>query len=272
MKLIRYNENATENAKGGISLYGNSLTVNLEYDQLWDYTNINGMVTIQGITPYTSYAVILNVNGISKNFRQTYQSDFKLIELNRLGAAVKMDFGEIALLYSKEIVMQIDVGVWADDEKDIVVTVNHGKFDFLAAPDFDKDTFSNTNMAKELNVRTWLWDGYSITIDGNEQYRERHAILLKGENEPIFLRGREYIIVELQKYHGQAANTLNRNCDNEEVFIDCSCGVVDTKRVKLTNGKGRFKIFPFGYTGEVKLKLGRKFYDTWNDYTLTFVE
>lgn len=271
MYKIRYNNVPTDIASGGVVLYNNNLTINLSFKKLNTYRNIDGMITIQDVQPYHSYAIVLDVGGISKNFRQTYRSDFKVLDLNRLGSSIKMDFGEIALLYSPLQIAQVDTGVWSGNTHDMVITMLHGSYGCLSVPDgFEVESYDSTQDSKTKNVRTTLWDGYSITIDGVEQYRDRHdKVFIEGDNH-VDITNREYITVHIQKYHGEAAVKLNRECDDEEVFIDCSCGVVDTKRVKLKEGEGEFKIFPFGFVGEVALKLGRKFYDTWNDYTLIF--
>lgn len=271
MYKIRYNNVPSDVATGGIIFHNNDMTMNLYFKQLNTYRNLSGMVTIQDIQPYHSYAIVLNIDGTSKNFRQTYKSDFKVLDLNRLGSAIKMDFGEIALLYSSLQIAQIDTGVWSDDTRDMIITMLHGTYNCLVTPaGFYVESFDSTQDSKTKNVRTDLWDGYSITINGVEQYRDRHnKIFINGDNH-VDITDKEYINVHIQKYHGEAVSKLNRDCDNEEVFIDCSCGIVDTKRVKLVKGEGDFKIFPFGFTGEVVLKLGRKFYDTWNDYKLIF--
>jgi hypothetical protein len=58
--------------------------------------------------------------------------------------------------------------------------------------------------------------------------------------------------------------------DDEEVFVESSAGLVNNRRVRLVNGTGSFRLYPFGYEGPVKIKLGRKWYEVWNDY-LVFV-
>jgi len=45
---------------------------------------------------------------------------------------------------------------------------------------------------------------------------------------------------------------------------------VNNRRVRLVKGRGNFRLYSFGYEGPVKIKLGRKWYEVWNDY-LVFV-
>jgi hypothetical protein len=63
---------------------------------------------------------------------------------------------------------------------------------------------------------------------------------------------------------------LTRDIDDEEVFVEASAGLVNNRRVRLVKGTGTFRLYPFGYEGPVKIKLGRKWYEVWNDY-LVFV-
>ena len=39
-------------------------------------------------------------------------------------------------------------------------------------------------------------------------------------------------------------------------------------RVRLGHGVARVRFYPLGYTGEIKIKLGRKWYEVWNEYNL----
>ena len=200
MYKIRYNNIPDDVSCGGVVIHDNNLTVNLYFKQLNDYHDISGMITVQDIQPYHSYAIVLDVGGKSKNFRKTYYSDFKVLDLNRLGSSIKMDFGKIALLYSPLQVAQIDTGVWSGDTHDMVITMMHGSYNSLTVPDdFIVESYDSTQDSKTKNVRTSLWDGYSITINGVEQYRDRHSkIFIDGDNH-VDITGKEYINVHIQK-------------------------------------------------------------------------
>lgn len=72
----------------------------------------------------------------------------------------------------------------------------------------------------------------------------------------------------ITKYKGGYAEKLSRDIDCEEVFIETSAGLADTRRVRLVNGVGKFRLITFGYEGFIKIKLGRKWFSGWNDYAL----
>lgn len=269
MFRIMYNNASNDDICGGITFDKNQIIVNINARHFWGSRNVSGMVMIENVLPYSCYTVVYKQGSINENHRNGYQSDFKVLECNKLGSSVKVDLCEMALTYGREVMMHIYTGVWTDSVKDMVIVVTHGKYNCYSVPDnFDVESYNRDEFRKAPRIMTQLWDGYKITIDDNTQYQDREGNVLFGENKIIDLQDRQSIPVAIQKCNNITQKDLSRNCDNETVFIDCSCGIVDTKRVELHNGRGTFNIFPFGYKGKVKLKLGRKYWDSWNDYSL----
>ena len=72
----------------------------------------------------------------------------------------------------------------------------------------------------------------------------------------------------VQNYGNFEGEELTRDIDDDDVTIDSSCGVINNRRVQLENGRGNFRLYPMGHTGIFKLKLGRKWYEVWNEYNL----
>lgn len=271
MFRIMYKNDSTDDIQGGITFHNNQIIVNIYAGNFWGGRNVSGMVMIENVLPYSCYTVVYKQGSINENHRNGYQSDFKLLDCNRLGSSVKIDLCEMALTYGREVMLHIYTGVWTKDVKDMVIVVTHGKYNCYSVPDyFDVESYNRDEFRKAPRIITQLWDGYKITIDNNTQYQDRDGQVLLGENKPINTTNRTVIPVVIQKCNNITQANLNRPCDNETVFVDCSCGVTDTKRIELHNGTGVFNIFPFEYKGKVKLKLGRKYWDSWNDYDLVF--
>ena len=122
--------------------------------------------------------------------------------------------------------------------------------------------------------RMKLWDSYSLSAGGRELMANRKGYLIDGDpEEPFTPEGdKDYIDFTIQKYKGDFSTKekLTRDIDDEEVFVESSAGLVNNRRVRLVKGTGSFRLYPFGYEGPVKIKLGRKWYEVWNDY-LVFV-
>ena len=87
---------------------------------------------------------------------------------------------------------------------------------------------------------------------------------------PIALvKDKDSVEFEIIKYSGNfEGEELTRDIDDDDVTIDSSCGVINNRRVQLENGRGNFRLYPMGHTGIFKLKLGRKWYEVWNEYNL----
>ena len=273
MFRIMYNNASNDDICGGITFDKNQIIVNINAGHFWGSRNVSGMVMIENVLPYSCYTVVYKQGSINENHRNGYQSDFKVLECNKLGSSAKIDLCEMALTYGREVMMHIYTGVWTESVKDMVIVVTHGKYNCYSVPSyFDVESYNRDEFRKSPRIMAQLWDGYKISIDGNTQYQDRDGHVLYGENVDICIANRTSIPVTIQKCNNITCNDLSRDCDNEVVFVDCSCGITDTRRVRLDHGTGTFHIFPFGYIGDVKLKLGRKYWDSWNDYNLTFKE
>ena len=77
--------------------------------------------------------------------------------------------------------------------------------------------------------------------------------------------------LEIRKYKGNfdtTAGPLTRAEDCEGVMIHASAGLLNATRVRLDHGVAKVRFYPLGYMGEIKIKLGRKWYEVWNEYNL----
>lgn len=231
-----------------------------------------GFDVIKRMFPYNSYGLV-ETTGKVKIFRQTFDSKYKFLDFCRLGYANKMDFNDISQLYGTRFLFQVDTGIISDTEKDIVILamlVAKDKLNIDADEEviWEELDFKNYTNNCEPN-RFRLWDKYSLTIDGVEYKANMRSEVVSGDFTVPIKAKNGVVDIKLKKYKGEDFNTpLTRGIDNEEVFIDTSAGIADNRRVRLEKGEGSFKLHTLGYSGDVKIKLGRKWYSVWNDYTL----
>lgn len=229
---------------------------------------------IQKLDSYNSYALVKKGSCFPiKIEKKVHMSTCLLLNLNKLGTAIKEDFGRIALLYSYSIIAQIDTGMIAENNSDIVINVmGCSKKDIEIVAD-SKYEMKPSSMLNGKYPRETLWDNYSLIVNGNEYKADRWGNVLEGNNNiPLICSdGKDYIEFKIIKYKGFfTEQKLNRNIDDEEVFIESSVGLCNPTRIKLQNGVADFRIYPFGYRGAGKIKLGRKWYSVWNDYSFDF--
>ena len=235
-----------------------------------------GTDVIETLHPYNSY-VLTEGNGTVKLFRRPMASDYRFLDLNRLGVSIKLDVAVLTQLYGNTTILDIDTGMMAEGQRDIVVRMFNGQKENLTI-DTDQEyellPFSTSDRILGDHPRMTLWDSYSLSANGRELMANRKGYLIDGDPEEPFVPegGKDYIDFTIQKYKGDFSTRekLTRDMDDEEVFVESSAGLVNNRRVRLVNGTGSFRLYPFGYEGPVKIKLGRKWYEVWNDY-LVFV-
>ncbi|MCF0143302.1 MAG: hypothetical protein HUJ75_07990, partial [Parasporobacterium sp.] len=136
-------------------------------------------------------------------------------------------------------------------------------------------TFNADDLVTGDHPRMSLWDSYALKIGDRVLMANRKGMPLGGDfSIPLSLEdGKDYIELEIVKYKGNfEGGELTRDIDDDDVTVDCSCGLINNRRVQLENGKGVFRLYPFGHTGIFKLKLGRKWYEVWNEYNLILEE
>ena len=212
-----------------------------------------------------------------KLFRRPMDSDYRFLDLNRLGVSVKLDFAVLTQLYGNTTILDIDTGIMAEGQRDIVVRMFNGQKENLTLDthqEYELLPFNTSDLILGDHPRMKLWDSYSLSAGDRELMANRKGHLIDGDpEEPFTPEGdKDYIDFTIQKYKGDFSTKekLTRDIDDEEVFVESSAGLVNNRRVRLVKGTGSFRLYPFGYEGPVKIKLGRKWYEVWNDY-LVFV-
>lgn len=269
MIKIYINEKSDADTKIKLKIKDLTITAEISSDNPFGI----GSDTIETLLPYNSYA-LARCEGLVKNYRKMTMSDFKFLDLNRLGTSIKMDFGEIVQLYADRDILQIDTGMIGGSVKDIVIRIFAGSRDNLEI-DCDEEYeilfFNSDDLIQDDHPRQHLWDSYALMIEGVEYMANRKGMPISHNfMEPILLpKDKDYLECSIIKYKGDfEGEKLQRDIDDEDVFVESSFGLVNNRRVSLDNGRGDFRIYPFGHEGIVKIKLGRKWYEVWNEYNL----
>lgn len=240
-----------------------------------------GKDIIEEVLPYNSYVLVDNFSKV-KNFHKINDSHYKFLDMNRLGVAVKMDFFKLYSLFATHDILQIDTGMITKDcsERDIIIRIFEGSkenFHITSDLEYDIGTFNSDDLQapKYAHPRRLLWDYYGLKLaDSDTIYKsDDKGRIIDDNTRPIIVKSNlsddtKYVEFEIVKFKGRFEKELTRDIDDEEVFIESTSGLVNTKRVKLVNGRGKFRLYPLGYSGEFKLKLGRKWYEVWDEYSL----
>ena len=225
---------------------------------------------IQKLESYTSYALCVKNDGITyaKQFQKGYLASCVWINLNRLGVATKQDYATMIHLYGYKTLARLDTGVISNDVKDIILNICVcTKENILIESDLEY-TINPISILDGIFPRRLLWDDYALVVNDKEYHADNFGELIYGNTlTPIICEdGKDYIEFTVKKYQSLFKQALTRDVDNEEVLIECTAGLCNPTRIRLKNGIGTFRIYPFGYIGYAKIKLGRKWYTVWDDY------
>lgn len=272
MLKIYYNTKSNADIDVKLQIKGSYCRAEVKQGSEEETPVITGMDVVENMLPYNSYVLIAK-EGSVKIYRQISSSSFKWLDLNRLGVSIKMDFAKLGQLYGTRNIIQVDTGVMAAEEKDIIVRlfeVNKDKLVIDADQDYELLPFNSDDLVLGDHPRMTLWDSYSLSACGYEFKANRKGFPLEGDFEVALQldASADYIEFTIQKYKGNFIEKLARDIDDEEVMVECSAGLCNNRRVRLQNGRGSFRLYPFGHTGAIKIKLGRKWYEVWNDYGL----
>ncbi len=267
MLKILFNKKSNANNKINITLQSMSIKVEVTEEK----RDKAGFDIIENLMPYNSYA-FCSTSGKIKIYRKIHKSDYKFLNLNRLGTAIKMDFAKIMQLFSDYSVMQIDTGIICGSHRDIIIRIFEGNPDnttIKADEEYEIGYFNTDELPKQDHPREHLWDSYSLSFNGTEWQSNKKGFFKKNPDTVLISTDdKEYVTLSIQKYKGQFEEPLSRDIDNEVVMVESSAGLVNNRRVILKNGKGSFRLYPFGHKGQIKIKLGRKWYEVWNEYNL----
>lgn len=242
-----------------------------------EVTGINpaayGKDVIETLRPYSSY-ILVDSPGKVKNYRKMNRSDFKFLDMNRLGVAVKMDFARLLQLYASKDILQLDTGIIGGEERDIIIRVFEGRpedTEIEADEKYEVLSFNSDDLIVGDHPRQHLWDSYAVEVNGKLLMANKKGIPVSGDfMQPVTVpEDKDYLDFRIVKYKGDfEGEKLTRDIDDEDVLVESTCGVVNNRRVVLENGEGAFRLYPLGHNGPFKLKLGRKWYEVWNEYNL----
>lgn len=213
---------------------------------------------------HSTYSVLYSEDGylIRDKENKQYRSSIKILPTNQITMGSRMKYEEVENRYGGMVLMQVDTNTISGSVFEMQMQLYRLAKEntvFHLRPNMQAE-YIELDMAEVFakgSKRHSLWDTYSIAIDGVEYKRSER------NNDPaviVDMAGREYIEVIVQKYSNSFAEALSREADSEEVFIECTGGITNCQRVKLTNGKGKFRWYALGYEGEMKIKLGWRWY------------
>lgn len=114
--------------------------------------------------------------------------------------------------------------------------------------------------------REALFPSYSLTVN-EEEYKHidiESDIEICALNEIEY--SKEYLDLTIKKYDMDFEAIQDKENDNDEIYIESSCGVLNATKVKLVNGEASVRLYPMEYEGSATIKIGWSLQRTRNTY------
>jgi len=253
--------------KAEISLVGNNLKISiLTFDDETSSYKLLGEETLDlTANKYTSwyFATVAKYNKVSGKF-------FKVHPFTATSKTPLNEFDEILVGRHLTVYFQIDLGLVGEcDDKVALKTLRipSNKIDVTGFNDFNIISHEE----KIVTPREVLWDNYAVQIGNQLAGCDNKGLIIIGDAIEVSDCS-DYLEFTIKKYSPGFQNPLTRDIDNETVFIEATAGMINTSRVELINGAGKFRFYPLGYKGKFKLKFGWKYYSGWSEYEITIKE
>ena len=257
-------------------------TINLDKNavftiQVLDQEKIELFHAADNLADYTTYLIVYPANN-GRHIYNGYAISY--------GSGIKLN-NYIDLFFNKESMKayyQIDTGSLARRE----LTIKS----FIIP--YSQTTFTDQANGATLHsyetspvLRYDIWARFALILpSGRELKNEEYGRAVDGvwpnyiDQPPAILSmsdaqtdeaGLAYFPIAINKWDAKYAERLDKDIDNTVVHIQATAGTLNTSRVELKHGEGSFRLYPYGYKGNLKLKFGYRYYNPWCEYILTIV-
>lgn len=114
--------------------------------------------------------------------------------------------------------------------------------------------------------REMLFPSYSLIVNEKEYKHSDNEsdIEICDSNEIIY--NKDYLDITIKKYDMDFKSIQSKENDNDEIYIESSCGIINATKVKLVNGEASIRLYPMEYEGSATIKIGWSLQRTRNTY------
>lgn len=289
MIKIRFNKQRSNNFKYDIKIVARTISIEVikpNSDEIFKDVITNAR-------QYNNYALVYAGGRNPYRYRDIqHRTSAIFYDVNKIGESIKDNLNTVLDYYNRNgILATVDTGIYKQDwrpseNRDIVITVLQGSPESTtieADGEYVIEEFNISDATRDGFPRDQIWDSYALEYNGDKYIVDSHERNMQHRfTDETFLKAPGVI-----EYEGDGPITftirkcntrytpdhwLTRDIDDDEVFVESTAGLTNTKRVYLKNGVGTFKLYPLEYEGKAHIKLGRKWYSTHNDYVMTFVK
>lgn len=233
------------------------------------------------LSSYFSWIFMQDIknNYIVRETGKAYENHNAIFPIIKLTHPYRSSYTFIHNLIKGDVLLQIDTGVITDTYKEISIRlIGIPKEHCVIEADEEIstiDTMTKPEALTKVHPKYILWPNYGIKInDVLYKYRKTTQTPVISDNMdiPVSVSDKEYLDIDIIKYDPSFEDILAREVDIEDLDITCSCGLINATRVFLDKGKATIRLYPFGYRGKFKLKLGWRWWPGLNEYELLLTD
>ena len=145
--------------------------------------------------------------------------------------------------------------------------VNRENFELVTTMNVEEEVLSTTNGFFPVDKRRDIFAAYSLTANGVEHKANDEGVFLT-ETDTTIMYDSEYIDLTIKKYDHYFKEEMNQADDDEKVYVESTCGLLNATMIKMENGVGTVRLYPFGYEGPFTIKIGWRWYRVRDQYDL----
>ncbi len=213
-------------------------------------------ITLESYNTYTLAAGSFNIRQADRSIKAT---GCRWYEVNRYTMPSRLDYKDAATKGAD--LLQVDTG----GEDRYITLLRLGKDNLEIDTEEQVEYVDLSTIDTSRPLRYSLWDRYGITIDGTSL---TDNVVIKA---PQVDGSKEYAEILVEKYKPDYSEKLTGSGDNEALALEATGGVLNCSSCYLSNGRAVVRLYPMGYKGLVKIKLGHRWYPAWCEYIIEVV-
>ena len=210
---------------------------------------------------------------------KAYENHNAIFPIIKLTHPYRSSYTFIHNLIKGNIILQIDTGIVTDIYREISIRLTGIPKEHCTIEADEEvseiNTMTRSEALTKVHPKYILWPNYGVKIN-NTLYKYRKTtqtpVISDNMDIQISVGSKEHLDINIIKYDSNFENTLTREVDTEDLELTCSCGLINATRVFLDKGKATIRLYPFGYRGKFKLKLGWRWWPGLNEYELLLTD
>ncbi len=198
----------------------------------------------------------------------------ELIDGYRFTESFRDRFYYLRLMFDRSILLIFKVSKKTEDAEDLNLLI---ECSHVAKENFTLDTTLEVVEEEFLPTidgcllskydRRKFFPCYALVLDGQEFHADDDGKQLNDTDTEVTYTGNR-IDLCIKKYDYGFNKPMNESDDVDKVYIETTCGIVNSRMTYLENGEKHLVFHPMDYEGKVTIKIGWRWNPVVNQYNI----